>query len=131
MRISDGSSDVCSSDSFARPEIEGRWYGTMCLSEPQAGSSLGDIRTRAVLEGEDELGARFRISGNKMWISGADQDLTENIIHLVLAKEPGSRSTGGGPGGISLFIVPKLLPAGRSNDIAIADRKSVGWGKGG
>lgn len=105
---------------FARPEIEGRWYGTMCLSEPQAGSSLGDIRTRAVLEGEDELGARFRISGNKMWISGADQDLTENIIHLVLAKEPGSRSTGGGTGGISLFIVPKLLPDGRRNDIAIA-----------
>src|SRR3546814_2478148 len=55
-----------------------------------------------------------------MWISGADQDLTENISHLGLAKEPGSRSTGGGTGGISLFIVPKLLPDGRRNDIAIA-----------
>lgn len=106
---------------FAYPEIEGRWYGTMCLSEPQAGSSLGDIRTRADPEGEDELGPRFRISGNKMWISGADQDLTENIIHLVLAKEPGSDGTlVEGTAGISLFIVPKILPDGTRNDIAIA-----------
>jgi len=106
---------------FALPEIEGRWFGTMCLSEPQAGSSLGDILTRAVPDGEDDLGARYRISGNKMWISGGDQDASENIVHLVLAKV--ARSDGSlpeGSKGISLFIVPKHLPDGARNDIAVA-----------
>ncbi|WP_176595504.1 MULTISPECIES: acyl-CoA dehydrogenase [Sphingobium] len=106
---------------FALPEIEGRWFGTMCLSEPQAGSSLGDIRTRAVQEGEDELGARYRLTGNKMWISGGDQDASENIVHLVLAKialEDGSLPEG--TKGISLFVVPKILPDGGRNDIAVA-----------
>lgn len=108
-------------DAFARPQIEGRWFGTMCLSEPQAGSSLADIRTRAEPDGEDALGRRFRLSGNKMWISGGDQDVSENIVHLVLAKIPG---TDGrlvpGTRGISLFIVPKSLPDGTRNDIAVA-----------
>ncbi|MBP7335713.1 acyl-CoA dehydrogenase [Niveispirillum sp.] len=106
---------------FALPEIEGRWFGTMCLSEPQAGSSLGDIRTKAVPDGEDELGARYRLTGNKMWISGGDQNASENIVHLVLAKivaEDGSLPVGSK--GISLFIVPKLLPDGTRNDIAVA-----------
>ncbi|AUW56983.1 acyl-CoA dehydrogenase [Sphingobium sp. SCG-1] len=108
-------------DSFARPQIEGRWFGTMCLSEPQAGSSLGDIRTRAVADGEDGLGVRYRLFGNKMWISGGDQDASENIIHLVLAKivhDDGSLPEGSK--GISLFIVPKLLSDGDRNDIAVA-----------
>lgn len=108
-------------EQFARPEIEGRWFGTMCLSEPQAGSSLGDIRTRASAEGEDEFGARYRVTGNKMWISGGDQDASENIVHLVLAKiaqEDGSLPAGSK--GISLFIVPKILPDGRRNDLAVA-----------
>lgn len=108
-------------EQFARPEIEGRWFGTMCLSEPQAGSSLADIRTRADPNGEDELGARYRLRGNKMWISGGDHDASENIVHLVLAKI--ALADGGlpqGTKGISLFIVPKWLPDGRRNDIAVA-----------
>ncbi|HVY85166.1 MAG TPA: acyl-CoA dehydrogenase [Caulobacterales bacterium] len=106
---------------FARPEIEGRWFGTMCLSEPQAGSSLADIRTKAMLEGPDELGDRYRLIGNKMWISAGDQDVSENIVHLVLAKIPGEDGTlPEGTAGISLFIVPKILPDGSRNDVAVA-----------
>lgn len=64
--------------------IAGKCFGTMCLSEPQAGSSLADIRTRAVLSSD----GRYRLFGNKMWISGGDHDISENIVHLVLAKIP-------------------------------------------
>lgn len=108
-------------EAFALPQIEGRWFGTMCLSEPQAGSSLGDIRTRAVPDGEDAFGARYLISGNKMWISGGDQDISENIAHLVLAKvvQPDG-SLPEGAKGTSLFVVPKKLADGTSNDIAVA-----------
>lgn len=106
---------------FALPEIEGRWFGTMCLSEPQAGSSLGDIATRAQRDGEDEFGARYRLTGNKMWISGGDQDASENIVHLVLAKAAQQGAPlPEGTRGISLFIVPKILPDGKRNDIALA-----------
>ena len=106
---------------FARPQIAGRWFGTMCLSEPQAGSSLGDIRTRAVQEGEDVHGTRYRLIGNKMWISGGDHDASENIVHLVLAKIPqGDGTLPEGSKGISLFIVPKILPDGSRNDVAVA-----------
>ncbi|GAU86941.1 acyl-CoA dehydrogenase [Bosea sp. BIWAKO-01] len=108
-------------DAFALPQIEGRWFGTMCLSEPQAGSSLADITTRAVPDGEDGLGPRYRLAGTKMWISGGDQDISENIVHLVLAKIPdASGALLPGVGGISLFIVPKQLPDGTRNDIAVA-----------
>ena len=100
------------------PMLEGRWFGTMCLSEPQAGSSLADITTRA--EPQDD--GTYRLTGNKMWISGGDHELTENIVHLVLAKIPG-----GPPGvkGISLFIVPKFLvdddgSLGERNDVVLA-----------
>jgi butyryl-CoA dehydrogenase len=96
----------------------GRWFGTMCLSEPQAGSSLADIRTRAVVRGD----GRYAISGAKMWISGGEHELSENIVHLLLAKIPG-----GPPGvrGISLFIVPRYRPdadgrPGTPNDVALA-----------
>ncbi|MFP5369660.1 MAG: acyl-CoA dehydrogenase [Actinomycetes bacterium] len=105
-------------DTYVRPELEGRWFGTMALSEPQAGSSLGDITTRA--EPQDD--GTYRLTGNKMWISGGDHELTENIVHLVLAKIPG-----GPPGvkGISLFIVPKFLveadgSLGERNDVVLA-----------
>jgi butyryl-CoA dehydrogenase len=105
-------------DTYARPEIEGRWFGTMALSEPQAGSGLADITTRA----EPQADGTYRLTGNKMWISGGDHDLTENIVHLVLAKIPG-----GPPGvkGISLFIVPKFLvnadgSLGERNDVVLA-----------
>ncbi len=105
-------------DTFVRPELEGRWFGTMALSEPQAGSSLADITTRAELQDD----GTYRLTGNKMWISGGDHELTENIVHLVLAKIPG-----GPPGvkGISLFIVPKFLvnddgSLGERNDVVLA-----------
>lgn len=108
-------------DAFARPQIAGRWYGTMCLSEPQAGSSLADIRTRAAPEGRDALGERYRLSGTKMWISGGDQDASENVVHLVLAKVPGpDGALPEGTAGISLFIVPKILADGSRNDVAVA-----------
>ena len=108
-------------EAFALPQIEGRWFGTMCLSEPQAGSSLTDIRTAARADGHDEYGARYRLTGNKMWISGGDQDASENIVHLVLAKtvNPDGTLAEGIPG-ISLFVVPKILPDGARNDIAVA-----------
>lgn len=93
---------------YMTPMLEGRFFGTMCLSEPHAGSSLSDIRTRA----EHIEGRQYRIKGDKMWISGGEHEMSENIVHLVLAKVPG-----GPPGvkGISLFIVPRyrLDPQGR------------------
>ncbi len=114
---------------FAAPQIAGRWFGTMCLSEPQAGSSLADISTRAEPDGQDGFGQRYRLRGNKMWISGGDHDASENIVHLVLAKVPGPDGKPvAGTRGISLFIVPKYLPsndapeseAGERNDIVVA-----------
>jgi alkylation response protein AidB-like acyl-CoA dehydrogenase len=98
-------------DVFAKNEFAGRWAGTMCLSEPQAGSSLSDIATRAALDdADDALGPRYRLFGNKMWISGGEHDVTENIVHLVLAKIPDADGKLiPGTRGISLFIVPKFL----------------------
>ena len=106
---------------FALPQYAGAQLGTMCLSEPHAGSSLGDIRTRADFVAEDELGSRYRLRGSKMWISGGDHDVTDNIVHLVLAKAPGADGViAEGSRGTSLFIVPKLLPDGRRNDVSVA-----------
>jgi alkylation response protein AidB-like acyl-CoA dehydrogenase len=104
---------------YVRPMLEGRWFGTMCLSEPQAGSSLSDITTRA----EPDAGApgQYRLTGNKMWISAGEHELAENIVHLVLAKIPGADGKlVPGVKGISLFIVPKFLDSGERNDIALA-----------
>ncbi len=124
---------------FAHNEFSGRWSGTMCLSEPQAGSSLSDITTRAVPDGADHadepLGPRYRLKGNKMWISAGEHELTENIIHLVLAKIPGpDGQLVAGTRGISLFIVPKRMvnPAGgltgQRNDVALAGlNHKLGW----
>jgi len=84
-------------------------------------ASLADVLTRAESDGEDELGARYRLRGNKMWISGGDQDATENIVHLVLAKVPGADGRlPDGTAGLSLFIVPKVLPDGKRNDVVVA-----------
>lgn len=103
---------------FVKPMLAGRFTGTMALSEPQAGSSLADIVTRA--EPQDD--GTYRLFGSKMWISGAEHEMSENIVHLVLAK-----ILGGPPGtkGISLFAVPKFLvdadgSVGRRNDVAIS-----------
>ncbi len=116
---------------FAKHEFAGRFSGTMCLSEPQAGSSLSDVMTRAVPDGAgfetDPLGPRYRLRGNKMWISNGEHELSENIIHLVLAKIPGADGKLiAGTRGISLFIVPKKLVGvdgeltGERNDVALA-----------
>lgn len=106
---------------WVEPAIAGRYFGTMCLSEPQAGSSLGDIRTRADFEEKDELGPRYRLRGNKMWISGGAHEMGENIVHLVLAKVPNENGDlTAGVRGISIFAVPKILPDGTINDIAVA-----------
>lgn len=124
---------------FAKNEFSGRFSGTMCLSEPQAGSSLSDVTTRAVPDGEgfevDPLGARYRLKGNKMWISAGEHELTDNIIHLVLAKIPGpDGKLIAGTRGISLFIVPKKMvnPRGEltgvRNDVALAGlNHKLGW----
>ncbi len=97
---------------FAVPQMEGRSLGTMCLSEPQAGSSLGDITTKAEFDCEDDIGTRYRLTGRKMWISGGDHDITEDICHLVLAKIPGPDGRlPAGTKGISIFAVPKRIPA--------------------
>ena len=105
-------------DTFVRPMVEGRYFGTMCLSEPQAGSSLSDITTKA--EPCDD--GTYRVFGNKMWISAGDHELSENIVHLVLARIPGSPP---GVKGISLFVVPKFLVGeegrrGERNDVVLA-----------
>ncbi len=124
---------------FMANEFAGRWAGTMCLSEPQAGSSLSDITTRAEADGEgfeaDPLGPRYRLRGNKMWISTGEHELTENIVHLVLAKIPGpDGKLIPGTRGISLFIVPKKLVdtqgrlTGVRNDVALAGlNHKLGW----
>ena len=105
------------SDMFVKPMMAGRFFGTMCLSEPQAGSSLSDIKTRA-----EQCGERYRLFGNKMWISGGEHQLSENIIHLVLARLPEAPP---GVKGISLFAVPKFLvntdsSLGERNDVVLA-----------
>lgn len=98
--------------------LDGTFYGTMCLSEPHAGSSLTDIRTRA----EFVEGINYRITGNKMWITGGEHELSDNIVHMVLAKIPGGPA---GVKGISLFIVPRYRvnadgSVGESNDVSLA-----------
>lgn len=124
---------------FAQRELAGVWSGTMCLSEPQAGSSLSDVQTRAVPDGDDAasdpLGPRYRLKGHKMWISAGDHELTQNIVHLVLAKIPGpDGQLQPGTHGISLFIVPKHLVnaqgelTGERNDVALAGlNHKLGW----
>jgi butyryl-CoA dehydrogenase len=103
---------------FLPPMLAGRWFGTMCLSEPHAGSSLGDITTAATARPD----GCYAITGSKTWISGGEQEITGNIVHMVLARVPGAPA---GTKGISLFLVPKRLvaadgSAGAWNNIALA-----------
>lgn len=86
---------------FLPPLYAGDWSGTMCLTEPQAGSDLGLIRTKAVDNGD----GTYQISGTKIFITGGDHDLNDNVVHLVLAKLPDAPE---GSRGISLFLVPKV-----------------------
>ena len=111
-------------EAFALPQLRGEWTGTMCLSEPQAGSSLSDITTRAEHERDGALGPQYRLSGRKMWISGGEHTILGNIVHLVLAKVPDADGRlPPGTRGISLFIVPRTLTAGEGgerNDVSLA-----------
>ncbi len=88
-------------ETYLPPMLEGRWAGAMGLTEPHAGSDLGIIKSKAI----DNGNGTYKVSGTKIFITGGDQDLSENIIHLVLAKLPGAPE---GPKGISLFLVPKI-----------------------
>jgi len=114
--------NACGSDElkakYMPKMVAGEWFGTMCLSEPQAGSSLADIRTKATKRDDGS----YNISGTKMWISAGDHEMTDNIVHMVLAKIPGSPA---GVKGISLFLVPKYRvnddgTIGEPNNIALA-----------
>jgi alkylation response protein AidB-like acyl-CoA dehydrogenase len=100
-------------ENFVKPMLAGRFSGTMALAETQAGSSLADITTRA----EPAADGSYRLFGSKMWISGAEHELTDNIVNLVLAKIPGGPA---GTKGISLFIVPKYLADGTRNGVAVS-----------
>ena len=91
--------------------ISAEWTGTMCLTEPQCGTDLGLIKTKAE---PGQAADSFVLNGAKIWISGGEQDLSENIIHLVLARLPDAPA---GTRGISLFLVPKILPSGERNGI--------------
>ncbi len=102
---------------YLPPLIAGRWTGTMNLTEPQAGSDVGAVRTRAASEPDGS----YRITGQKMFITYAEHDMAENIVHLVLARTPGAPS---GVKGVSLFIVPKFIPRpdgslGNRNDVRV------------
>jgi butyryl-CoA dehydrogenase len=103
---------------WVKPMRSGRFSGTMAMTEPDSGSSLGDLTTKAV---KDEQG-QYRITGSKIFISGGDHNLSENIVHLVLARVQGAPK---GVKGISLFVVPKYLVdeqgvVGEANEVALA-----------
>ncbi|MBN9116995.1 MAG: acyl-CoA dehydrogenase family protein, partial [Pandoraea sp.] len=99
-------------DAWLGPLVSGEWLATMALTEPGAGSDLGQIRTRAEwIDGQHEA---VRVTGEKIFISGGEQDLTPNIVHLVLARTPDAPP---GSGGLSLFLVPKVLANGERNAV--------------
>lgn len=100
------------------PLTEGRWAGTMCLTESQCGTDLGQVKTKA----EPQADGSYLITGTKIFISSGDHDLTENIVHIVLARLPDAPK---GTRGISLFIVPKFLPAA---DGGVGERNGVTCG---
>lgn len=111
---------------YMLPMLDGRFTGTMCLSEPHAGSSLAEIRASAVPDGA----GGYLVTGDKMWISGGDHELTDNIVHLVLARLPDAAP---GARGISLFIVPKRVvnadgTTGASNGVELVGlNKKMGF----
>lgn len=125
-RLLDSFGDAEQKRRFLQPMLEGRFFGTMALTEPQAGSSLADIRTRA----EPHPDGSYRLRGNKIFISAGDHPLAENIVHLVLARLPDALP---GVKGISLFIVPKYLvnadgSLGPRNDVSLAGLfHKMGW----
>jgi len=111
-------------DGFMRKMYAGQWTGTMALTEPQAGSSLADVKTRATPAPD----GTYRIAGNKIFISGADNDFAENVVHMTLARIDGAPA---GTKGLSLFAVPRLRPQGErlvDNDVQVAGMiHKLGW----
>ncbi len=110
---------------YMAPLYDGRWTGTMALTEPHAGSSLADITTRATPQSD----GTFRIEGSKIFISGGDHDLTENIVHMVIARIDGAPA---GLRGVSLFCVPKRRVAAGDelvdNDVSVTGMiHKIGW----
>ncbi|KEF30414.1 Acyl-CoA dehydrogenase [Marinobacter nitratireducens] len=103
---------------YLGPLTEGRWGGTMCLTEPQCGTDLGQVKTKA----EPQADGSYKLTGTKIFISSGDHDLTENIVHIVLARLPDAPK---GTRGISLFIVPKFLPDGNGS---VGERNGVNCG---
>jgi alkylation response protein AidB-like acyl-CoA dehydrogenase len=98
-------------DRYAAKLASGEWLATMCLTEAHAGSDLGMVRTK----GTPQADGSYRISGSKIFISGGEHDLTDNIVHLVLGRLPDAPA---GPKGLSLFLAPKVLPDGHRNTVA-------------
>ena len=105
-------------DTYLHKLVSGQWAGTMCLTEPQAGTDLALLRTKA----EPQADGSFKISGTKIFITGGEHDLTENIIHLVLAKLPDAPA---GPKGISLFLVPKVMV---NDDGSLGEKNALSCG---
>jgi alkylation response protein AidB-like acyl-CoA dehydrogenase len=103
---------------FLKPIVEGRWTGTMCLTEPHCGSDLGLLKTRA----EPTADGKYAITGTKIFITGGEHDFTDNIVHLVLARLPDAPA---GTKGISMFIVPKMKVA---RDGTVGERNAVRCG---
>ena len=108
-------------DAYLAKLVSGEWTGTMNLTEPQAGSDVGALKTRAIRHtaGDSPLGDAYRITGGKIFITYGEHDMTDNIVHMVLARTPDAPP---GPKGVSLFLVPKFLPAadgspGERNDL--------------
>ncbi|MBS3895634.1 acyl-CoA dehydrogenase C-terminal domain-containing protein [Silanimonas sp.] len=105
-------------EAFLKAIVEGRWTGTMCLTEPHCGTDLGLLKTRA----EPQADGKYAITGTKIFITGGEHDFTDNIVHLVLARLPDAPA---GTKGISLFIVPKLKVA---RDGTVGERNAVRCG---
>ena len=111
-----GSDDI--KQTYLEKMVQGEWTGTMCLTEPHAGTDLGIIKTKAEPQGDDS----YLISGTKIFITGGEHDLVDNIVHLVLAKLPDAPA---GTKGISLFVVPKILV---NDDGSVGERNAVSCG---
>jgi alkylation response protein AidB-like acyl-CoA dehydrogenase len=105
-------------ETFLKPLVEGRWTGTMCLTEPQAGSDLGLLKTRA----EPQADGSYRVTGTKIFISAGEHDFSENIVHLVLARLPDAPA---GSRGISMIVVPKFKV---NADGSLGERNAVAAG---
>ena len=110
---------------YREPMLEGRFTGTMALTEPQAGSSLADVKTQAVPAADGS----YRIRGSKIFISGGDHSMVDNVVHLLLARIEGAPE---GTRGISLFVVPRLRVEGEGalvdNDVAVSGLiHKIGW----